>query len=223
MKFAMSYSCGKDSTFALHHMLAQGHEPVALIVMVNAEERRAYFHGVDYPMLENYSAALGIPLLAVPTRGEAYAQAMEAALRRAAALGAAAACFGDIDIENNRAWSEARCKAVGIQAVFPLWKQGRRKNVQDLVEAGYQCLIKSVNTALLPRSLLGRIIDHRTIAEMEGYGIDVCGENGEYHTLVVDGPIFKQPIRYSVGEILDFGEYSSVEVISGWKPHAERQ
>lgn len=212
MKFIMSYSCGKDSTLALHHMTAQGNEPVALLTMVNQDADRSFFHGADYSMLRAYSDALDIPLLPVPTAGETYHLAMERSLKKAAALGAEAACFGDIDIERNRAWCEARCQSAGLKAVFPLWHRDRGGNVRQLVALGYQCLIKSINNTLLPKSLLGRIIDADVIAIMRECGIDICGENGEYHTLVMNGPVFLRPLAYQTGEILDFGDYSVIEV-----------
>ena len=211
MKFVMAYSCGKDSTLALHHMIQQGNEPVALITMVNQEEERSFFHGADYKILLEYEKSLGIPVLITPTTGEKYHLAMERSLQKAAALGAEIACFGDLDIEDNRKWSESRCEHVGIQSAFPLWQKDRSDNVYELVDLGYKCLIKSVNNTLLPKELLGRIIDREVIRIMGNCGIDICGENGEYHTLVVDGPIFRKPLAYKTGKILDFGDFSVVE------------
>lgn len=212
MKFVMSYSCGKDSTLALHDMMAQGHEPVALITMFNEEAGRSFFHGADLRMLQAYSDALKIPFLITPTTGEAYHLEMEKSLRKAAAMGAEAACFGDIDIEDHRTWCEERCRHAGLKSVFPLWQNDREENVRKVVDLGYQCLIKSINNTLLPRELLGKIIDADIMEQMKGYGIDICGENGEYHTLVVDGPIFHKPLPYKTGHIPDFGNYSVIEV-----------
>ena len=212
MKFVMAYSCGKDSTLALHHMIAQGNDPVALITMVNEAEERSFFHGADLRMLQAYSKALNIPILITPATGDTYHLEMEKSLRKAVSLGAEIACFGDIDLEGNRAWGEERCKNAGIQAVFPLWQKNRTENVYELIGLGYQCLIKSINHTLLPREVLGRILDAETIDLMKRCGIDVCGENGEYHTLVVDGPIFCNPLTYKTGEILNFNDFSVIEV-----------
>ena len=208
----MSYSCGKDSTLAFHKMIEAGHEPVALIVMINEAVDRSYFHGADYKMLRQYEKALHLPLLLTPTTGEAYHRAMEESLKRAIEMGAEAICFGDIDIEDNRAWSEARCANVGVKAVFPLWNRSREENVHELVALGYKCLMKSINNTLLPKEFLGQIMDEKIIDKMKYYGIDICGENGEYHTLVMDGPVFQHPISYRTGEVLDFGAYSVVDV-----------
>ena len=212
MEFVMSYSCGKDSTLALHKMISAGHKPLALLVMADVASDRSFFHGADYSMLEEYSASLGLPLVLTPSRGEDYHLAMEASLEKAKEMGAAAACFGDIDIESNRAWSTQRCKNVGLEARFPLWHRDRAENVYDLIALGYKCLIKSVNNTLLPKDLLGRILDAGTVEIMRNCGIDICGENGEYHTLAMDGPIFKDPMPFKTGRILDFGQRSVIEV-----------
>ena len=131
-KFILSYSCGKDSTLCLHKMLEAGAEPMALLVMFNPEAGRSYFHGVDPALLKEYGEALELPLLAVPTGGEEYHLSMEAALRRAKEQGVELVCFGDIDIENNRAWGEERCRNVGLEAVYPLWHHDRQENVREV-------------------------------------------------------------------------------------------
>lgn len=153
-KFILSYSCGKDSTLCLHKMLEAGAEPMALLVMFNPEAGRSYFHGVDPALLREYGEALELPLLAVPTGGEEYHLSMEAALRRAKEQGAELVCFGDIDMEDNRAMVE----------------------------------------------------------EMTACGVDVCGENGEFHTIAVDGPVFHRPIPYCVRQLLDLGDYSVADI-----------
>lgn len=211
-QFVMAYSCGKDSTLALHKMLEEGKEPVALITMVNEDADRSFFHGADRKMLQAYSEALGIPLLAVPAKGENYHLAMEDALRKAVEMGAEAACFGDIDIAGNRKWGEERCRNAKIQAVYPLWQKDRAGNVRELLRLGYKCLVKAIDNRLLPETLLGKIMDEDVMKKMEEAGVDICGENGEYHTLVVGGPIFQTPLPYRTGRILKFGDFSVVEV-----------
>ena len=210
--FVMSYSCGKDSTLALHKMLALGGAPTALLVMFNSGDGRSFFHGADGALLERYSAALQILLLCVPSCGEDYHLAMEEALRKAKKAGAEFACFGDIDIEGHRIWGEERCRNAGLSALYPLWHANREENAREVINLGYKCVIKSVDNTKLPKSMLGKILDEALLEEMAQRGIDVCGENGEYHTLVVDGPIFRSPIQYTAGKILDFGERSLIEI-----------
>lgn len=210
--FVMSYSCGKDSTLALHKMLALGGAPTALLVMFNSGDGRSFFHGADSALLERYSAALQIPLLRVPSCGEDYHLAMEEALRKAKKAGAEFAYFGDIDIEGHRIWGEERCRNAGLSALYPLWHANRDENAREVINLGYKCVIKSVDNTKLPKSMLGKILDEALLEEMAQCGIDVCGENGEYHTLVVDGPIFRSPIQYTAGKILDFGERSLIDI-----------
>ena len=213
MKFVMSYSCGKDSTLALHKLIKRGDKPVALLVIMNSDAERSFFHGADKKMLDRYSVALEIPLILCDTNGEDYHVAMENGLLKAVELGAEYACFGDIDIETNRKWAKERCNKVGLKPIFPLWNHSREENVYELIDEGYSCLIKTINKNLLPIEILGKIIDQNIIAIMKNCGIDLCGENGEYHTLVVDGPIFKEPIKYETGKVLEFGEYPAMEII----------
>ena len=212
MKFAMSYSCGKDSTLALHKMLEQGHEPVCLVVMVNEEVGRSYFHGADSTMLERYAKALALPMITCPAKGETYQTAFEIGLSKSKAMGAEAVCFGDIDIEQNRQWEEERCKAVGLLPCFPLWQQAREEIVYELIRLGYKCLIKSVNRRVLPMELLGTFLGEASISVMKSAGIDICGENGEYHTLAVDGPVFREPLVFQIGNNIETGDYAVADI-----------
>lgn len=212
MKFVMSYSCGKDSTLALHKAMAQGHQAVALLVMINENVNRSYFHGASRTMLTQYEEALQIPMILCSTKGGDYANVLEAGLSQAKQMGADAACFGDIDVEENRKWEEDRCACVGLQPCFPLWQRGRGENVKELLVLGYQCLIKTVNCSLLPVELLGKPLDEKTIAVMRSRQIDICGENGEYHTLAINGPIFKQPLRFQCGAIFQSGVYAYIDI-----------
>ena len=213
MKFVMSYSCGKDSTLALHRMIQAGHAPVCLLVMVNRAQARSYFHGADPDMLRRYENALGLPMIQCPSDGADYHAALEAGLVKARALGAEGAAFGDIDLEGNRAWEEDRCRNTGLVPFFPLWQRGREGCVEELLRLGYRCLIKSVNNTLLPESLLGRYLDREAVEILRNAGADVCGENGEYHTLAADGPVFRAPLEFRAGEILRFGEYSAIDIL----------
>lgn len=213
MKFVMSYSCGKDSTLALSRLKASGGEPVGLLIMVNEEMNRSWFHGADYRLLEKYSRALDIPLLLCPSSGDSYADAFEEGLRRAGDLGAEAVGFGDIDILEHRLWCEERCFRVGLAARFPLWQKSRSSVVEELIDQGYCCLIKSIDNRILHRELLGRPLNREIVEQIRVGGADVCGENGEYHTLTVDGPIFRHRVSVQTGRVFDFAERSVIEIV----------
>ncbi len=180
---------------ALHHMTAEGHIPVALLVAFRQEAGRSWIHGMEPQMLEAVSQSLGIPLWRCDVAGETYGEDMERHLCRAQTMGAEACVFGDIDIEDHRLWDEARCEAVGLKAILPLWGRNREENVLEAIDLGYRCLIKCVQNALVPEHFLGQALSRPLLEQMRPLGIDLCGENGEYHTLVVDGPLFRQPVE----------------------------
>ena len=212
MKFILSYSAGKDSVMALHKMVAAGHEPAGLLVMVNRDLQRSWFHGADLPLLQEIARSLDIPLMLCESGGEDYHIAMEAALKQAKAQGVEACVFGDIDIEDHRTWCRERCDAAGLQCIHPLWQRNRTENTAEILALGYRCIIKCVRNADLPRSFLGRVLDTGMVEEMKQRGIDVCGENGEYHTIVLDGPLFHFPVPYVCREILDFGNHTVINI-----------
>ena len=214
MKFIMSYSCGKDSTLALHYMIRDGHEPVGLLVMVNQEMDRSWFHGVDWDLLKKISESLQIPLIPCVCKGEEYHIALEKGLEEGIKLGAEACVFGDIDIEDNAQWCKQRCDAKGLKWIFPLWHRGRKELVQEFIDLGYTALIKCVKNDILPQKLLGKPLDEESIALMQQAGADICGENGEYHTIAVNGPIFNIPVETECKEILDFGTISAINIIA---------
>lgn len=211
MKFAISFSGGKDSALAMWRLVQKGWQPACLVTMINAAVSRSWFHGADQAMLAAFADALGLPLVSRSTNGEDYPLAFEDALLEAKDLGAEAVCFGDIDIASNRAWSEARCRATCFKSIFPLWQGGREAMVNETIAAGFKCLIKTVNASILPPSLVGRFLDQETLDEIRKHGADPCGENGEYHTLVINGPIFKKPLPIITGKIHEENGYAFIE------------
>ena len=123
------------------------------------------------------------------------------------ALGAEACVYGDIDIDEHLQWNSDRTDHVGMKAIMPLWHGDRLSLVHEVIGLGYKCIIKCVRPGMLPDSFLGKTLSEEVLKEMEPYGVDPCGEYGEYHTVVVDGPLFSHPVPYTLGDIL-FLEYS---------------
>lgn len=195
MKFAVSFSGGKDSMLALHEMVEAGHTPVALLVMYRQEAGRSWVHGIEPELLSAIGESLGIPLLRWDARAESYNRDMERALFRAQELGAEACAFGDIDTPGHREWDEARCAAAGMRAMLPLWNRDRVELVQRTLDLGYECVIKCIRSDILPEDWLGQPLGRAHIDWMRAQGVDACGENGEYHTVVVNGPLFRWPVR----------------------------
>ncbi|MBR6800630.1 MAG: diphthine--ammonia ligase [Eubacteriaceae bacterium] len=212
MKFVMSYSCGKDSTLALEKITAAGHECVGLLVMVNDNMKRSYFHGADEELMRKFSDALGYPLILCPSDGYDYHTKFEEGLSKAKELGAEMVGFGDIDLEDNKKWGVERCENAGLTYIYPLWQKDREDVLREIIDSGYVCMIKSVDKSKLPASFLGKALNHTLMDEMKLLGIDACGENGEYHTIVTDGPVFKKPLDVTIGEIIDFGSHAAIDI-----------
>ena len=212
MNFAISYSCGKDSALALYRMIKAGHRPVAMITTVNAKEDRSWFHGVSLDVIEEISKSLGIPLIACRCEPKKYLEAIEKGLAEAKSMGAQACVFGDIDIEDHKSWNEQLCLNAGLECILPLWGEDREALIAESLAAGFKSMIKIVQKAFLDGSFLGKTLTAELVEKIKSTGADACGENGEYHTIVYDGPIFYFPVRLKAGRQVDFPEYTAIDV-----------
>ncbi len=209
VKFVISYSGGKDSVLALHQLKAAGDEPVALLVMMNRQQKRSWFHGIEMPIWVDVSESLNLPLIFCESGDDSYEEVLENGLRQAKAMGAEACAFGDIDIQRHWQWNCQRCQAVGLRPLHPLWQKERRECVETFLRLGYKAVIKCVQNDVTPVDLLGKTLDSSIMQRLEDLGLDVCGENGEYHTFVLDGPLFQRPVAVKQGEILRL-QYATV-------------
>ena len=212
MKFAASYSGGKDSIFAIYRAIQQGHTPILLLTTYNVDRDHSYSHALPEIVLNRVSDSLGIPILLIKTTGAEYAQNFEAALVHAKSLGAEACVFGDIDIEGHRIWCSERCENVGLAAMHPLWGEDRRRIVYACIDSGFVPNITVVNTKYLSSEFLGQTLTRETADRIAQQGADICGEQGEYHTFVSAGPLFKQPVRFSFGELVVHEEFASLPI-----------
>ena len=217
MKFVLSFSGGKDGILALHELTQAGHEPVALLVMYRREEGRSWVHGLDEEVLSDVAEALGLSLILGEMEDGDYAKGMEAALRRAKALGAQACAFGDIDTPGHREWDEARCAAVGLEPLLPLWGRDREELARRTLGLGYRCIIKCVQTGVLPEKWLSQPLSPALLEEMKTLGADPCGENGEYHTVVTDGPLFRRPVELTNRGIVYLEHVTAADLVLGGK------
>ena len=211
MDFAISYSCGKDSALALYRMISAGNRPVAMITTINTKEKRSWFHGVSDDVLSEISKSLGIPLIACRCEPEEYLEAIEKALAQAKDMGAQACVFGDIDIADHKTWNEQRCRTVGLECILPLWQEDREALIAESLAAGFKSMIKIVQKAFLNESFLGETLTAELVEKIKATGADACGENGEYHTIVYDGPVFSFPICLKKGRLVDFPEYMAID------------
>ncbi len=212
-KFIASYSGGKDSVLAIHRAIQLGYEPIMLVVTYNEEKGRSWFHGIPKEVLQDISKSIKIPIKVVRTNGDEYELNFIKALKEAKSMGADLCVFGDIDIENHKDWCKNVCEKAGIQYFFPLWQEDRKKLVLEFINSGYVANITVVNKEELNEKFVGEKLTEKLLEEIEKDGADVCGENGEYHTFVSDGPIFKTKLKFNFGAKIVEGNYAIMPIL----------
>jgi uncharacterized protein (TIGR00290 family) len=206
-KIYMNWSSGKDAAMALHYLLQDSRWEVGqLLTSVNAHHNRVSMHGLRRSMLEAQVAAIGIPArtLELPEEPgmQEYQQIMSEAAADLRAQGYADTAFGDIFLEDLRAYRETQLQQLDIKAHFPLWQRDTRELMQSFVSMGFKAVAVCVNTDLLDTSFAGREIDASFVHDLPAH-IDPCGENGEFHTFCYDAPYFKHPVAFRQGERID--------------------
>jgi uncharacterized protein (TIGR00290 family) len=200
VKCFFSWSGGKDSMLALHRALDAGDEVHALLAMFDETGERSRSHALSPHLLQAQADALGIALVMRRATWQGYEAVFTEQLRAFAAQGITRGLFGDIDLQPHRDWEEKVCAAAGIEAVLPLWQAPRRALVDELLALGYRARVVTVDARFLDASFCGRMFDAGFIADLPD-GVDACGENGEFHTFVVDGPRFARPVAHEVVQI----------------------
>lgn len=213
MKLISSWSGGKDSCYALMLALKEQHELKALLNVMNENGRISRSHGIPLEILKDQASAIGTDLNAVASDWKHYEENFVATLKDLKArYGAEAVVFGDIDLQPHREWEEKVCRLSGLGAQLPLWKRDRRQLVYDMLDSGIRALIVSCNTTL-GEDFLGKEITSSLVEKLENKGVDVCGENGEYHTLVVDCPLFDQALDIAIKDTHIHQDYCFID----WK------
>jgi uncharacterized protein (TIGR00290 family) len=201
------WSGGKDSAMALHALL-QRHDVriAALLTTVTETYDRISMHGVRRELLLQQAESIGLPLheVRIPPQcvNPIYEARMEEALRVHYAEGVRTAAFGDIFLEDLRAYREKNLAHIGMTALFPIWKRDTRELIREFHENGFRAIAACVDPKVLDRSFAGRELDDAFFRDLPA-NVDPCGENGEFHTFVFDGPIFRKPIPVRVGEIVE--------------------
>lgn len=210
--FFCSWSGGKDSCLALNRMLNDGNICKGLFTMIDETGQQSRSHGLHPELLKRQSMMLNLPLCTANASWENYEDEFSKKLSFLKQSGLCNGVFGDIDLEPHREWVERVCIESGVRPHLPLWKEDRCALINEFIEAGFKALVVVVNTRKMPQRFLGRNIDHKLVVELEELGIDACGENGEYHSFVYDGPQFKNPVKYSINKTRFFGEYRFLEL-----------
>ncbi|MEO7312401.1 MAG: diphthine--ammonia ligase [Chitinophagaceae bacterium] len=203
VKAVFSWSGGKDSSYALHKVQQEGAYDVKyLLSTFNGNYHRLSMHGIREELIEAQAAAIGIPLLKVyvyEASNAEYEQQMGAMFRQVKSEGIATVIYGDIFLEDLRKYREEKMFAVGMVCVFPIWKANTAELVQSFISEGFKTITCCINDGYLDESWVGRLIDENFITDLSAT-VDPCGENGEFHSFCYDGPLFKTPLKISMGE-----------------------
>lgn len=195
MNCISSWSGGKDSCFAFYQALAKGYRVSHLVNFISKKYHRVRFHGTEAKLIQLQAGAIGIPLLQKETKDDDYEPAFKKAVKSLLPNGITGMIFGDIYIQGHREWVERICGELGIKALEPLWGQDPERILREFINAGFEAIVISANANLMDKKWVGQRLDKKFLKYLKDHKIDRCGEQGEYHTLVINGPIFKKKIK----------------------------
>jgi uncharacterized protein (TIGR00290 family) len=200
----ISWSGGKDSCVALHEIQrAQNYRVAALLTTVTRDYDRISMHGVRRVLLEKQATSLGLPLhqvfISKDATNEEYEMRMGEAFSVHREQGIVSIAFGDLFLEDIRTYREQFLARHNMRSLFPVWKRDTSNFMKEFIELGFKAVVTCVNSKVLDQSFAGRIIDEAFLSSLPSH-VDPCGENGEFHSFVFDGPIFTEAVKFSIGD-----------------------
>jgi uncharacterized protein (TIGR00290 family) len=203
-KIVLCWSGGKDSALALLRLQQDpSYEVVSLLTTCNEHFQRVSMHGVRISLARRQARSIGVPLhvigLSEQASNDEYQAKMSDYLLARQKEGVTGTAFGDIFLEDLKRWREANLAMIGMRGIFPLWKENTSRLIDEFLSLGFLSITCCVNDAYLDECSVGRLIDKDFIAALPR-GVDPCGENGEFHSFAFDGPIFKQPVTFTIGQ-----------------------
>jgi len=196
-KAISSWSGGKDSCLAYYRAVKQGLDVKLLLNFISRESKRGCFHGLEGRLLKFQADLIGVPLIQkeVSPNMSKYEEEFKAAVTELRGKDIGSMVFGDIYLLEHESWIERVCGDLNIKAVEPLWNNDPENIVDEFIKSGFKAIIVSCKADIMGKEFLGRYVDKELVKELKKRGICPCGEKGEFHTLVVDGPIFSKPIK----------------------------
>ena len=197
-----SWSGGKDSCLACYKTIKQGYDVKYLLNFISKESKRGCFHGIESQLMKFQAEAIGIPLVQkeVTADMKEYEKEFKEAVSDFKADGIKKMVFGDIYLLDQINWVECVCRDIGVEPVEPLWNRPALGIVEEFIGLGFKAVIVSCQADKLGRDYVGKILDKDLVKRLASLKVCPCGENGEFHTLVTDGPIFKRPIKITKSE-----------------------
>ena len=215
---AIAWSGGKDSALALWALREQGIDPAALLTTVTADFDRVSMHGVRRSLLRVQAAATGLPLVEVEIpaacTNEEYERRMAEALALPELAGVEEMAFGDLFLEDIRAYRESRLAAAGRRACFPLWGSDTAALARRFAAAGFRAVLVCIDPRALDPAFAGRDYGEPLLADLPA-GVDPCGENGEFHTFVTAGPVLAAPVACRRGEVVERDGFVFADLVEG--------
>ena len=207
-KFIVSYSGGKDSTLALYHAMQVG-EAIGLIVMLEEQGLRSRSHAMSMEIIQAQANALGLPIITASSSWNDYETEFLKLLAHAKQQGAEVLVTGDLDMPEHGCWHDRITQQAGLKLCMPLWQRPHREVIEEFIQLGFKTMIVTVNLDLgMKVDDLGKVLTLDYIQELENRGIDPCGEGGEFHSTVINGPLFTAPIAVRKGDILYHENYA---------------
>ena len=205
-KVLFTWSGGKDSALALYELQRENdHEIVALLTTLTEDYNRISMHGVQSILLEKQAISLGLPIekvyISKNSSNEQYEAKMEEVLQKYLTAGVSSVVFGDIFLEDLRKHREDNLAKIGMKAVFPIWKRDTIDLAHEFINLGFKAIITCIDSNVLDKAFVGRLYDQQFLSELPST-VDPCGENGEFHSFVYDGPIFEKRVSCTKGEIV---------------------
>jgi len=195
MSYISSWSGGKDSCFACYKAICEGYNMSYLLNFISKEYKRVSFHGTEARLIQLQAEAMGVPLVQKETTWNGYEQEFKEAVKGLIPDGIKGMIFGDIYLQEHKDWTERVCRELGIEAIEPLWGKDPERVLIEFIDAGFEAVIVSAKSDLFDDKWIGRKVDREFVKYLKDNNIDICGENGEYHTFVTDGPVFKKKIK----------------------------
>lgn len=212
MKSFISWSGGKDSCLAFYKALKTGVKASFLLTMLEEKGLRSRSHGLRRKVFDAQSKAIGIPILYRNASWENYEEKFKEAIEWLKKHGVEAGVFGDVCLPEHKDWVEKVCNETNIKALEPLWGEPYEKIINEFLGYGFEAVIISVKSKLIDEDWLGQSFNKNFIDYLKSVKVDLLGENGEYHTLVTYGPLFKKRIKILKSEKIQVGDYSFLDV-----------